>query len=675
MAKKAIKILGIFLVLGLALFIRLKDLHHWQKYKQYCYYKGQPLLTTLDAYYHLRLARDIIQGNYKAKDEKRCPPDYIARPKVPPLLSILAAYLSKFSGLSLNWIGLLLPPVLGCLVIIPCFLWGSAFGGYLTGLASSLLTVTGYIYYHRTRIGWFDTDILNVFFIFIIPYFLLLYCREKNKRRYFYLFSSLVLSFIFVWWWYPACFLVGFLVFIPLFTSIFLYKESKVEIGIKLAIICAIIGFMILKYHGIKEIILFLSKRQTEANFISIAASISELKRPPFQRIVKMSSGHISIFILGLLGWLVLMIKRYKETTFLYVPLFVASFTFLFSQRFMIFLIPFIGFGLGYIAYIISKRIEKRQYCPLFYPLLIIGIFASIFPSIRRDWTTKFSPKMPAPVIKGLDYINKTAPPDAFIWCWWDLGYTAQYWANRGTFVDGGTQNPERTFFSALPLATSNWNLSANIIKFLSYHGKSGFNKLVSKFGQERAIDILKTVLSASPNEQKMVLKKRNLEPNKWEPFFFPKKVRKIYLVLDGTLPGKAYWWYYFGSWDIKRKKGTHPIIFPIRNCEINNNQIISSAGLKIDLNTGLVSYKGNQLFLRELLIYNIKTGKIHKRYFFIRDGLVFEFISPLRIGFLVSEGFYESVFNKLFILNIYRKGLFRPIYSKYMFIQVWEVL
>ena len=674
--EKVSKILGVFLVLGLALFIRLEDLHHWQKHKEYCYYKNEPLVTTLDAYYHLRLARDIIQGNYKAKDEKRGLPDYMARPRVPPLLSVLAAYLSKSSGLSLNWIALLLPPVLGCLVIIPCFLWGKVLGGYLVGFTASLLAVTSYIYYLRTKIGWFDTDILNIFFILIIPYFLLLYCREKDKKRYLYLFLSLVLSSLFIWWWYPARFLIGFLIFIPLLASIFFYKESRIESGIKLVAICTILGFVIFKYHSAwREIILFLSKKQIQTDFPTIAASIAELKRVSIKKVAELSSGHILVFISGLLGWMMLMIKRYKETLFLYIPLFVGLFAFVFSQRFIIFLVPFIAFGLGYIAYLFSQKIEKRPYRPLLYLLLFMVISLSIFPSIRKDWATAFPAKMPATVISGLDYINQTAPPDAFLWCWWDLGYTAQYWANRGTFIDGGGQSPKRGYFAALPLAASDWHLSANIIKFFSHYGEGGFNRLAGKFGQEKAINILKTVLSAPLDKRKKVLKEMNLDPDKWEGFFFPKGKGKVYLVLDGTLPRKAYWWYYFGSWDIKEKSGIHPTIFPIKNCKINNNQITSPTGLRIQLKAGLASYRDRPFFLKELVIYNTETGQIRKRHFFRENGLVFELILPFRIGFLVSEDFYKSVFNRLFILNSYYKGLFRPVFSRYMVVQVWEVL
>jgi len=572
-----------------------------------------------------------------------------------------------------------LPPLLGCLVIIPYFLWGKVFGGYLVGFTGSLLGLTAYIYYYRSKLGWFDTDILNVFFILLIPYFLLLYSQEKKKGRYLYLILALILSWFFLWWWPPSRYFIGFLVLIPLFLSIFFFKRGKTEAIVSILVIAIIAGVIVFKYHLISpaamkhKIMADFAKKEIQKGFPIVSASISEYKSPGLSGAVDFTVGHISIFILSILSLLILMLKKYKEVLFLSVPLVLGLFGFIYAQRFLIFFVPFMGLGLGYGAYLLFER--KKQRYPIFYVGLPIAILLVNLPNLKLDWQSISLPKMVAPVVAGLDYIDKNTPQNALVWCWWDLGWNAEYWANRAVFMRGGFQAPRRTFFTALPLATSNWYLSANMIKFFGYHDISGFNRLAKEFGQERAIKILKAVLSAPPDKQKKILKKMNLDPDKWETFFFPKKTRKIYLVLDKTLPEKAYWWYYFGSWDMRKKEGTHPTVLSIKDCEIDNYKNISPDGLRIKIKTGPPGYRGKSFFVKELVTYNSKTDQMYKKHLFRENGLVFEIILPSKMGFLVSEDFYKSIFNKLFILNSYHKELFKPVFIKHMFIQVWEVL
>ena len=109
-----------------------------------------------------------------------------------------------------------------------------------------------------------------------------------------------------------------------------------------------------------------------------------------------------------------------------------------------------------------------------------------LFSNLKADFSYKPYPKYPPFMAQGLSKIKHTASKEAAIWCWWDIGYLSQYWSDRGTFIDGGSQKPQRTYFTAFPLTTTNQRLASQWIKFFLIQGETGFNRLKKKFGTRR---------------------------------------------------------------------------------------------------------------------------------------------------------------------------------------------
>src|SRR5262249_27537532 len=140
--------------------VRFEDLGQWTAGSEHFFYQHEPFILSPDGYYYLRLADDLARHEYLAVDDLRTAPDGAQRPAVIPLLSF-AIYLLKrtLPMVSLNYLAIALPPLLGALVVFP--VWGicrslglSTFSS-LAACASSSLSVT---FFNRTRLGYFDTD-------------------------------------------------------------------------------------------------------------------------------------------------------------------------------------------------------------------------------------------------------------------------------------------------------------------------------------------------------------------------------------------------------------------------------------------------------------------------------------------------------------------------------------
>ncbi|MEL0160999.1 MAG: hypothetical protein VXA48_18835, partial [Deltaproteobacteria bacterium] len=131
------------------------------------------------------------------------------------------------------------------------------------------------------------------------------------------------------------------------------------------------------------------------------------------------------------------------------------------SRRFIMFLAPFVGFGLGVLLTItirlawewIRSRLEPEdpnvaQAHPIWGNANLVGqvlIYVGLFGS----WTffapmTAISyvpgPSIPPPVYQTFDQVKKLVPENGAIYTWWDYGYAITDKAERAVFHDGGSQ-------------------------------------------------------------------------------------------------------------------------------------------------------------------------------------------------------------------------------------------
>ena len=133
-------------------------LFKWQKYKNYFYYKGSPIPVTMDAFYYMRLSKDLSKdGRISTLRVFRL-----------PFIALLGAYLEKSTKLSLEKIAFYLPGILSIFSSFAVYYLGYSLKDEMLGLLTFLIFNSFVLWLTRSGFGWFDTDPLNPFFFTIL---------------------------------------------------------------------------------------------------------------------------------------------------------------------------------------------------------------------------------------------------------------------------------------------------------------------------------------------------------------------------------------------------------------------------------------------------------------------------------------------------------------------------
>ncbi len=181
--------------------VRFQQFETWKENPQAYFVGERPMMTTLDAPYWLRLAREYNEGVLGQKGGLRGYPEAtetfkewsVKELSLPlkytdqthassssylfsssgtqkinyrdvPLLSFLIAHLTHFFNNNYYLTGTLLIPALASLFILPLGIYFFRIGVPVSGLLGGLIGTFAGGYYMRSSIGRIDTDMLNLFF-------------------------------------------------------------------------------------------------------------------------------------------------------------------------------------------------------------------------------------------------------------------------------------------------------------------------------------------------------------------------------------------------------------------------------------------------------------------------------------------------------------------------------
>ena len=284
-------------------------------------------------------------------------------------------------------------------------------------------------------------------------------------------------------------------------------------------------------------------------------------------------------------------------------------------------------------------------------------------------------------MVQAMYRIREKTPEDAVIWAWWDHGYALTYYARRATINDGSIHGGELTVLNAIPYTTNSFRLAANFMQFYVTHGMPGMHRINRQFNNkpEQGLQFIKTVLGAGPEAARDIIDKAGFKPeadctstDDWLRFFFPGKQRPIYLVCDQLLNRTAYWWYWFGTWDIIKKEGEHPQFKAYERISFNQKTIKGSGNLAIDRAAGTSIQNNRAIPLSGIELYS-RSGS-HTLNDYRRPGLRFEFNREHRNGAIMDEQIADSVFSRLFIRVQPDRTYFKPVINSPPYFQLWEV-
>lgn len=679
----------LLVVFFFGLYIRFDDKKEWENYSKVFYYNDRPLYSEYDSFYFARIARDVKEGRFSLGgiDNYRVFPDNSSEARLDKknkfyaeyvisghFISILWAYLSKLFNISLEKLTLYLIPILAVTVVLPLFFYFKDLNFPYAGLLGGLIVVSAPMYWGRTNLMRLDHDVLNLTLPFLIGYLFYKFFKSPSFRNKLILisFASATLIFYQLWYGHPNLNFVLVCMFIlRLLIDKFFLKSFTFSREYLIFLIILIVPQMWYLYQGpfhlYKQVInlVFNIKSPTSAeilfkDFPNIFISISELQKVSVEEIFKNIVFNKFIGMLGLVGFIILFMLRWRDLLFI-LPFFgIGILSFVSGARFIMYLAPFIGIGLGFLVHLFFEKLldwiklfketwKKEFIIHLTGTAILILVLVIQLPIL--NFTSV--PKVYSFLVKDMDYLRQNLPKNAAIWTWWDYGYAFQYYSDRPTFHDGGSQNTPKAYFIARSFSTHDPKEAWHITSFVTNYGLKGISEQLKKGVSTK--ELVRAVQNGH--------------------FASPLK-NPVYWVFTEDLIPKFYWIHYFGTYDFDKRRGIHANIIVPERCKGITPEVIVCEDIKarIDLRSGTIDTSNQVIPINKLIVK--KKTEIKERVYF-NTGLVVEIIEygQNQAMLVILQPFMvETLFNKMFLLRKYNPKYFELVLDDYPHMVVYRV-
>ena len=758
---------ALFLCFAFSIGIRFQQFETWKKTPAVYFVEERPLMTTLDAPYWLSLAREYngvtFGGDEFQRKNTKIAENSKKRTSIPaefqdhshsisddseinvycdrlcdrnvPLISFLIAKLTPFFNHNYYLTGTLLVPVLASLFIIPLGIYFFKINVPLSGLLGGLIGTFASAYYMRSSIGRIDTDMLNIFFPLLTGVFILLASRSKSEYLSLIYSAGTGLSMLLFQWWYPKPgFNVAFFAVITFCLFIHQFRLRNI-------LICSLIVLLFsdpkifmsagenIKYFLKSYLDLSQSSGSTLSNGITNPASfpnamttISEVDQLQFTEVFRRILSNTIFDWVGLIAFFGLAVFRWRVLLPLSPLLALGLLSFQSSNRFIMYLAPFVGIGLGWLLQLLveliftlfskkniytegkkakGQRLEVKE-----------SIWSSLFSSVtgkNLESTTK-GDGIDVKIVNNRDSVNDEVKEErgkrkGLLWLEREIDWLG--WLRQGAlysvmgvffwtissqtaiyFVPGPSIHPRifETFLEiknrvsdhAKLLTWWDFGHTLNDMGFRTFHDggaqttpKTYFiaRGLISPDGDE-----LYDITQFLATEGNSGIKKNNTSPEALlQAVRNPehKTSDPIYLFFTADMTGKYGAISKLGSWDIKNG-GSKPRAYQNLACNKITNQEINCRGAKIDLKNGFIN---NNLALRRLIF--IRNGKVlTERKFGHNQGFTLQLIvagkNIVEVQF-IDEAVFLSNYNQMFLLGRYREDLFEETYNAFPFSRLYR--
>src|SRR5258706_2435161 len=525
--------LGLALVILCAIYAsqsRLAQLAAWKNNPEQYVASGVPMMTTLDAYYSLRLARLYTAGGFiphgpvparhYSRPEPGDPNDWYDQrePKVLPLLSRMLSMVAPLFASDIDHTALVFSPLLSSLFMLPLFWYCWRLGVPAAGLMGGLVATFCLEYYQRTGVGWVDTDCLNLFFPWSVSCLILAMRADMQRQTQLILSAAVgaVLYIFFLWYDKPGLTLayVG-----ALAVHLFLIGVSWRRI--RLCVVTMIIfanpiqlGSALGNLADFSQRYLWRSAGQitntaSTVRFAEVWSTISEANSLPWADALGRILPRRDMAIIGLGSFVLFMLWRWRAMAALGPILLFAALALLSARRFIPYLAPFVGIGWGIIVSLITTTLLSRIGTATVEPaetsmsssmqLLRTARLACNRPSLQIavaylavgalfvGWFTpatgkQFAPQpaIPAQVFRELQLLPKRLPVNSRMWTWWDNGFAIVDATGLGVYHDGAAQYTPQTNLIASSFVLSNQRAMHDIISFVDREGNRGIRQLAA---------------------------------------------------------------------------------------------------------------------------------------------------------------------------------------------------
>jgi undecaprenyl-diphosphooligosaccharide--protein glycosyltransferase len=670
-------------------------------------FNNQFMINTNDGYFWAEGARDIISGVSQQND-------------LSPISTATAnftAMVYKILPFSFESVLFYLPAILSSLIVIPIILIGRTINQIEVGFIAALLASITWSYYNRTMVGYFDTDMLNIVFPMILL-FGLIWAIDTKKNIYILVTSFDIIAYR---WWYPQSYslefafwglIVAYIIYqyikkeeyryslilisfmmiamvnldsyirVSIVVILFLLLQYKKEIidrylwyivGISFLIFLATGGFdpiwKQLKGYVFKDLV---SARGVELNlhFFTVMQTIKEAGAIPFDVFANRISGHSSIFLLSLVGYIWLAIRY--PIMILGLPMvglgFLANGFFGVipsgGLRFTIYAVPILALGVAFLIVQVSKklsalflddRVEKLSK-PVFMSIFTIAILA---PNISHVIDYRVSPVFNNQEVKVLDKLKNIASREDYVISWWDYGYPIRYYSDVKTLADGGKHSGAVNF----PLSF-----------ILTYPQPFGAKmaRLDVEYTEKRfkiQNDEDNTTNFEPSNIGQMTIDYGYKDTNSFitslqTDIKLPKKSREIYIYLPNRMMSIYPTITHFSNIDLMSgQRGQRPFFYLSKRFSQDKNYIDLGKNIKISKKDNMLIVGGKKYRVNNFAKTFYQNGvlKTQLQRDDRRSNINIIYMSNYKQFLVVDNSVYYSLYFQLFVFENYDRRLFEP--------------
>jgi undecaprenyl-diphosphooligosaccharide--protein glycosyltransferase len=637
--------------------LRYIQLERWREHRESYFVDRMPQMTTLDAYKWLRYADEYKAGEYypAEKDPLMFYPDNKAKHEQVPMLSWLIAKFSVFSDGNTYRTAVYLMPTLASLFIIPLVLYFFHLGMLPAGLAGGVAGSLGIIYLVRTSIGRVDTDAMNLFFPFLCSLFILLVIKNKEKPYRPLVYSAMAgLSMLLFHWWYEHPGIT--LAYVGVFVLCLALSRVQLKTAIISFVLFIIFANPLYVQEGLGHMLNFVKVYVTptgtiSAGFPDIYETITEARQADIGRVLESLTPFSILTILGLVLFVFCGIFNFRRILPL-APVFVLGLlVFKSSNRFGMFLAPFVGIGIGYGIYLIWSLFLNRFNI---HHVIRDSVLATVAVGVSiLIYSSSFSfnptPSISVGIYKQINELKKNAPEGTVLYSWWDYGLAYEY-KGFATFHDGMTQRTPKTFFIAKSLVSDNQTELYNTLAFLASEGNKGINTMISEGKKPSEI-----VAMSESND-------------------IPVEDDKYTVVFTGDMLYKLGSISYIGTWGFEDKSSGSTYRLQALNCTHKEAETLICGRDSVNLNTGVLN---NNIMLKSHRV--VVNGRLfNSREFHSGEG--YHLVeSRSEQGFtdfiIMDDKSFQSNLIQMFVIGNIDTTKYQEIYNAVPFMRAFKVI
>ena len=651
-------------------------------------WNDQLMINTNDGYFWATGAKDLVANVFRDN------------PRVPGVeygLVYFTYFLSQVLPFSLDTIILYMPAVIASLIVVPIILLADLYGKALLGFFAALLASITWSFYNRTMIGYYDSDLFALLFPVFITYFFMRSVLTES------LLSTMVAALLILLYYYAYDSSqtvvygmgIGYIIYLLIFSrksehiyhQIILISVSMLYIDWQLRVLLLIIAFGVIYKGFLKEkkvqmgvalftVLLFLYfghvfnsiwykifsyvetgvDKSSSLEFFQVHQTIREAGKIPFETFANRISGSTFSFVIALIGYILLIIKR-KEFL-LFLPLIgIGFFAYVGGLRFTVYAVPAMAMGAVYFFYFFTQQViseKKYQYMAIVGATLLL-----LYPNISHIVDYKVPTVLNKQEVIDLEKLKTVSTPKDYTLTWWDYGYPVWYYSNTNTLIDGGKHNHDNYLISKILFSTSS-QLTANLAR-VSVEGYVQNNSLNSEIIDNSFNAIVDTIFK--DKNPTTVLKELSSSGYK-----APKKTRDIFLYFPYRILNIFPTVGLFSNINLKTGNKKRNIIFyPTKPTNEKNGQVVMANGIVLDMINGEVSIGSQKVKVRNVDIVTLgknALSKVQAQLFHIDGKMSVIFMKNYNKMIVMDNVTYNSAYVQMFMLGKYDKNLFELVVS-----------